>query len=127
MVRWTLLDFGKKKGRLTRAASSRGLNFSSALDLPPSLPPPLVSVSVFLRLSAASRARTLARCGEIVRDTSTQSVTGSKEALASIARALKCIILVLEFSEELVEFLVMGSMHVVCELMRKHVVNGLSV
>lgn len=54
-----------------------------------------------------------------MRDTSTQSVTGCKEALASITRALKCIILVLEFSEELVEFLVVGSMHVVCELARK--------
>ena len=59
-------------------------------------------------------------------DTNTQSLTVREEALPSIARALKCIILVLEFSEELVEFLVVESMHVVCELMRKLTVNGLS-
>ena len=53
-----------------------------------------------------------------MRDTGTQSVTGREEALASIARALKCVVLVLEFSKKLVEFLVMGSMYVVRELIR---------
>lgn len=54
-----------------------------------------------------------------MRDASTQSTARSEEAFASITRALKCIILVLELSEQLVEFLVVGSMQVVCELTRK--------